>query len=130
MKNYLFPFVLIVGYAVTQSTTVPPFPTPAPPLIVKPQEPKLPIIIPPVPPATPVGIIWNDWAISAPVQPPALTDYAPYFQHIIDSCINNNIPSYYMPAGRFPMSEPLILHHTIKNNYVFFTIQLIGTGTA
>ena len=62
--------------------------------------------------------------------PVGLSDYAPYFQHGIDSCINNYIPFYYIPAGRYTMKEPLILQHTINNTYVFFTIQLIGAGTA
>jgi hypothetical protein len=62
--------------------------------------------------------------------PSGLADYAPYFQHIIDSCIANYVPVCYLPAGRFAMKEPLILDKKSNGTYVFFTIQLVGAGTA
>jgi hypothetical protein len=65
--------------------------------------------------------------ISNAVQSPE--DYSPIFQHAIDSCIQHNIPEYFIPAGRYICREPLILAKPKPGGYSFFSLILRGTAT-
>lgn len=65
-------------------------------------------------------------------QPPVIDkDWSPIFQKGIDSCIANNIPEYFIPAGRFICREPLILSKWSAANgyYVPFSLTIFGTST-
>ncbi len=75
---------------------------------------------------------WPIYAAAPYVVPPplGLADYSPYFQHQIDSCAGYGISVLYLPAGNFPMKEPLILSRIVNHTYTFFMLQLIGAGTA
>jgi hypothetical protein len=135
MKNYLFLLIFVAGCAPLASTSVRPTPNP---------EGVFDTIYKRIVILDTVRISDTIWVgdtlkfrvpiyAAAPfvVPPPlAYADYAPYFQKQYDSCIARQIPNYFLPAGRFPMKEPLIGKKKVNGSYVFWTTNLIGTGTA
>jgi hypothetical protein len=66
---------------------------------------------------------------TGPAAPDA--DWSSFFQKGIDSCIQNNIPVYFIAAGRYSCHKPLILHKwsTTQGYYVPFSITIQGTST-
>ncbi|MEJ0080584.1 MAG: hypothetical protein WDM78_06415 [Puia sp.] len=58
-------------------------------------------------------------------------DWSGFFQKGIDSCIQNNLPVYLIPAGRYTCRKPLILQKWVASGgyYVPFSITIQGTGT-
>jgi hypothetical protein len=58
-------------------------------------------------------------------------DWSVFFQKGIDSCIQNNIPVYYIPAGRYSCRKPLILQkwNDALGYYQAFSLIVQGTST-
>ncbi len=58
-------------------------------------------------------------------------DWSVFFQKGIDSCIQNNIPVYFIPAGRYICRKPLILQHwsEAQGHYRAFSLTIQGTST-
>jgi hypothetical protein len=108
MKKILWPFLLFAACATTHPTPAP-VPNPAP----------IPIPVP-KPPPTPDP---------TPVTPGS--DWSPYFQHQIDSCIADNISILYIPQGRYLCLEPLILSNwsAAQGYYAAFSLIVQGTST-
>jgi hypothetical protein len=109
MKYPLILFLLITSYGAT-----PPIPAPPPVMITIPVKPSvvvLPTLIQESAPA-PVG---DDWS--------------PVFQKGIDSCIQNNIPVYFIPQGRYICRKPLILQKYGTPYYNAFSLIIQGTST-
>jgi hypothetical protein len=57
-------------------------------------------------------------------------DWSLFFQKGIDSCIQNNIPVYFIPAGRYVCRKPLILQRWAESQHVYRAFSLIIQGTA
>ena len=58
-------------------------------------------------------------------------DWSSFFQKGIDSCIQNNIPVYFIPAGRYVCRKPLILQRWAATQHIYyaFSLTIQGTGT-
>jgi hypothetical protein len=58
-------------------------------------------------------------------------DWSVFFQKGIDSCIHNNIPVYFIPAGRYTCRKPLILQNwsAAQGHYRAFSLIVQGTST-
>jgi hypothetical protein len=57
-------------------------------------------------------------------------DWSAFFQKGIDSCIQNNIPVYFIPAGRYICRKPLILQRWNAAQGYYFPFSLIVQGTS
>jgi hypothetical protein len=57
-------------------------------------------------------------------------DWSAFFQKGIDSCIQNNIPVYFIPAGRYICRRPLILQNWNATQGYYFPFSLIIQGTS
>ncbi len=57
-------------------------------------------------------------------------DWSSFFQKGIDSCIQNNIPVYFIPAGRYTCRKPLVLQRWAASQHTYRAFSLIIQGTA
>jgi hypothetical protein len=60
-----------------------------------------------------------------------IEDWSAFFQKGIDSCIQNNIPVYFIPAGRYICRKPLILQRWAESQHIYraFSLTILGTAT-
>ncbi len=116
-----YSFLLLLVLFISCKVAAPVFtPIPSPPVtsVPNPPNPELPVPVDTLPAAQPLP------------PPMALADYSTYFQTGWDQAIQNNLPYYFIPAGRWPMMHPLIGRLIQNGVYRFWRTNLIGAGTA